>query len=363
MKQSGRLNRFIELIARIFGPVIPVLTAAGVLKGFLVLATATGVLSAEQGTYRILYALADGFFYYLPVFLAFSGAKQFGANPFTGAFVALALLYPELTEVMAEGLPLAFLGIPVISVTYSSSILPVFMAMAFLGKVEPWFEKRLPELIRSFGVPLCAGGVVYLATLLVFGPVGAVIGRFLAGAYQWAYHISPVAAGTVLAGVFQPFVICGFHWSIFPICIENIAAYGEDTLMAIISTGVYSQAGAVFAVMLRSKDVKQRTICLSAGITALFGTTEPAIFGANLPLKKPFLAACIGAAVGGGMIGFGGATAKAFAFPNFVTLPVFMGKGFGLYLAGCAASFVVAGLLTFALLGKDGASNGTALHK
>lgn len=353
MKQSGRLNRFIELIARIFGPVIPVLTAAGVLKGLLVLATATGVLSTEQGTYRILYALADGFFYYLPVFLAFSGAKEFGANPFTGAFVALALLYPELTAAMAEGLPFDFLRIPVISVTYSSSILPVFMAVAFLGKVEPWFEKRLPELVKSFGVPLCAGGVVYLATLLVFGPVGAVIGSALAGAYQWAYHISPVVAGTILSGVFQPFVICGFHWSIFPICIENIAKYGEDTLMAIISTGVYSQAGAVLAVMLWSKDAKQRTICLSAGITALFGTTEPAIFGANLPLKKPFLAACLGAAVGGGIIGLSGATAKAFAFPNLVTLPVFMGKGFGLYLAGCAASFVVAGLLTLILLGKN----------
>lgn len=353
MKQSGRFNRFIELIAGIFGPVIPALTAAGVLKGLLVLATATGILSAEQGTYRILYALADGFFYYLPVFLAFSGAKQFGANPFTGAFVALALLYPELTKIMAENLPLAFVGIPVVPVTYSCSILPVFMAMAFLGKVEPWFEKRLPELIKSFGVPLCAGIVSYLATLLVFGPVGAVIGSLLAGAYQWAYNISPVAAGTVLSGVFQPFVICGFHWSIFPICIENIATYGEDTLMAIISTGVYSQAGAVFAVMLRSKDTKQKTICLSAGITALFGTTEPAIFGANLPLKKPFLAACIGAAVGGGMIGFSGATAKAFAFPNLVTLPVFMGKGFGLYLAGCIVSFVVAGVLTFVLLRKE----------
>lgn len=352
MKQAGRVNRFIELIARIFGPVIPVLTAAGVLKGLLVLATATGVLTAEQGTYRILYALADGFFYYLPVFLGFSGAKEFGANPFTGAFVALALLYPELVSAMAGNLPLHFWGIPVISVTYSSSILPIFMAVACLGKVEPWMEKRLPELIRGFGVPLCSGVVVYLATLLVFGPLGAVIGSGLAGIYQWAYHISPVGAGTVLAGVFQPFVICGFHWSIFPICIENIAAHGEDTLMAIISTGVYSQAGAVLAVMLRSKDAGQRTLCLSAGITALFGTTEPAIFGANLPLKKPFLAACIGAAAGGGIIGVSGATAKAFAFPNLVTLPVFMGNGFGLYLIGCGVSFVVAMGLTLVLLGR-----------
>lgn len=275
---KGKLGRFIDLIARIFGPVIPVLTAAGVTKGLLALFTATGVMTTGQGAYQILYALADGFFYYLPVFLAFSGAREFGANSYTGAFVALALLYPELTARLAEEIPLTFFGIPVVSVTYSSSILPVFLAMAFLGKVEPWFEKRIPELVRGFGVPLCAGLATYLATLLVFGPLGAMIGAVLAKGYQIAYGISPVAAGTVLSGVFQPMVICGFHWSIFPICIENLAATGEDTLMAIISTGVYSQAGAVLAVMIRSRDKAKKTMCLSAGVTALFGTTEPAIF-------------------------------------------------------------------------------------
>lgn len=353
MKQSGALSRFIDLIARIFGPVIPVLTAAGVLKGLLVLALSTGILQQEQGAYQILYALSDGFFYYLAVFLAFSGAKEFGANPYTGAMVALALLYPEMTRIMTEKLPLSFLGIPVVAVTYSSSILPIFMAMACLGKVEPWVAKRMPELIKSFGVPLCAGAVVYLATLLLFGPLGALVGSVLARVYQWAYSISPVVAGTILAGVFQPFVICGFHWSVFPICVENIAVHGGDTLMAIISTGIYSQAGAAFAVLLRSKDSGQRALCLSAGVTALFGTTEPAIFGVNLPLRKPFLAACLGAAAGGGIIGFSGATAKAFVFPSLVTLPVFLGDGFGLYLAGCGISFLAAMLLTWLFLRKS----------
>lgn len=350
MKQTGRLSGFIDLIARVFGPVIPVLTAAGVMKGLLVLATATGMMNAEQSTYQILFAMADGFFYYLPVFLAFSGAKEFGANPYTGGMVALALLYPGLVELMSGGEMMSFLGIPIISVTYSSSILPVFMAMAFLGKIEPWFHRHMPELIKSFGVPMCSGILTYLITLFAFGPLGAIIGKALASAYQWVYALSPVVAGTVLAGLFQPFVICGFHWSVFPICMENIAVYGEDTLMAIISTGIYSQAGAAFAVMLRSKDAKQRALCLSSGITALFGTTEPAIFGSNLPLKIPFFSACAGAAIGGGIIGFSGATAKAFAFPNLVTIPVFLGNGFGLFVFGCVISFVIALVLTMVLL-------------
>lgn len=356
MKQSGRFSRLIDLLSRIFAPILPVLTAAGVLKGLLALAGATGVLTTEHGTYQILFALADGFFYYLPVFLAFSAAREFGANPYTGAFVALALLYPPLTEAMALKLPLTFLQIPVVPVTYYSSILPVFMAMAFLGRTEPFFKKWLPDLISSFAVPLCSGTVVFLAVLLVFGPFGSMIGSGLSEFYRFAYRLSPTIAGFILGGLGQPIVICGFHWSMFPICLDNIALYQEDTLMAIWSGGVYSQAGAVLAVMIRSKSKSRKTICLSAAITALFGTTEPALYGANIPLKKPFLLACVGAAVGGAIIGACGATAKAFAFPSVVTIPVFLGDGFTGYLLACLLAFVIAFILTLSLVRPEEAA-------
>ncbi|MEG0565671.1 MAG: PTS transporter subunit EIIC [Hungatella sp.] len=350
MKQPNILNRFIDLISRIFGPVIPSLTAAGVLKGLLALAQATGVLKTEYGTYQVLNALADGFFYYLPVFLAYSGATAFGANPYTGAAIALALLYPDLTRIFTEQVPLSFLKLPVVPVTYASSILPILLSMALLGKVEPWLKHRMPELIRVFAVPLCAGLIVFPATLLIFGPIGAVIGAMLANLYQWLYAISPMAAGVVMGAGIQPMVICGFHWSIFPICLENINRFGEDTLMPLLSVGIYAQAGAAFAVMLWAKDKKQKTTSLSAGITALFGTTEPALFGFNIPLKKPFLAALIGAGIGGGVVGFSHATAKAFVFPNIVTLPVFMGEGFGLFVLGNVLALVLAFGLTLLMM-------------
>lgn len=352
MKQSGIINRFVDLISRIFGPVIPALTAAGVLKGILALTLALGVLKTSDGTYQILNALADGFFYYLPVFLAYSGAQVFGASPYTGAMIALALLYPELTRLLQEGGVLTFLRIPVISVNYASSILPILLSMALLGKVEPWLKRRIPELISSFCVPLFAGVIVVPATLLVFGPIGAVIGQFLADGYRWVYEISPIAAGVVMGAGIQPMVICGFHWSIFPISLENITNYGFDTLMPILSAGIYSQAGAALAVMVWTKDKKMKTTCLSAAVTALFGTTEPALFGCNIPLKKPFLSAVIGAGIGGGIIGFSGATANAFAFPNLMTIPVFLGEGFGLFLLGDAAALAAAFVLTLFWLRK-----------
>lgn len=350
MKQSGVLNRLIGVISDVFSPIIPILTAAGVLKGLLSLVSVMGVLPTDSGTYEILHALADSFFYYLPVFLGFSGAKRFGANPYTGAFLALALLHPDLTARMTETSRLSFLGLPVLSVTYSSGILPVFMAVAFLGKVEGFFRKRLPELIRSFGVPLCSALVVFSVTLLVFGPIGSLVGEQLADFYQWLYAASPAAAGTFLGALAQPMVICGFHWSIFPICIENINLYGRDTLMAILAAGAYAQTGAVFAVMAKTKAANKKSICFSGGISALFGTTEPALFGANIPLKTPFLMGCLAAAVGGGVIGFGGGAATAFVFPSIVTIPVFLGEGFGFYMMGCAVSLVLGFVLTYLFL-------------
>lgn len=351
-RKSGGLNRFIDTISRVFGPVIPVLTAAGVLKGLLALFDVLGILGPEQGTYQILNALASGFFYYLPVFLGFSGAKEFGADPFTGGLIALALLFPDLTAVFTEKLPLSFLKLPVLSVTYSTSILPVFMGMAFLGKVEPFFRRWLPELVRSFGVPLCSALVVFPAILLIFGPMGAVIGQILASAYQMVYRISPGLAGTLLAGGIQPMVICGFHWSIFPISLENVNTWGSDTLMPMIAPGIFSQCGAALAVMVKSKDRNQKTACLSAGITSLFGTTEPALFGCNIPNRKPFLAACVSSAMGGFLVGISGVTAKAFAFPSVATLPVFLGHGFGLFMAGNLLALALAFLITMIWMGK-----------
>lgn len=357
-KKKGYLTRFIDLISRVFGPVIPVLTAAGVLKGLLALLGVSGILGPEQGTYQILDALASGFFYFLPVFLGFSGAKEFGADPYTGALIALALLYPDLTDIFAGELPLTFLKLPVVSVTYSTSILPIFLGMAFLGKVEPFFRRHLPELIRSFGVPLCSGLVVFPAVLLVFGPAGAVVGRILANIYQHVYEISPGLAGTLLAGGIQPMVICGFHWSIFPISLENINTYGVDTLMPMIAPGIFSQAGAAFAVMVRTKDKAGKTTCLSAGITSLFGTTEPALFGCNLPNRKPFLAACVSSGAGGFLVGVSKVTAKAFAFPGAATLPVFLGEGFGLFMAGNLLAMGLAFLITIIWMKQPVSSHG-----
>lgn len=191
--------------------------------------------------------------------------------------------------------------------------------------------------------------VVGFVTLFAFGPIGAVIGDVLAAGYEAVYSLSPVVAGLLLGAVIQPMVIFGFHWSFILIGMNNIAVGGTDTVLALMGPAVFAQAGAALAVMFKSRDRAFKSICLSATISALFGITEPAMFGVNLPRKKPMAAVCVGGGVGGAIAGFSGAQAISFAFPSLASLPVFFGDGFVLYLVSCLVGFAVALAVTMVL--------------
>ena len=207
----------------------------------------------------------------------------------------------------------------------------------------------LPDLIKGFFAPLICIVVVGLITLFVFGPIGNVIGDGLAAAYEFIYRISPIIAGGILGAIIQPMVIFGFHWSFILVAMNNISVKGSDTILALIGPAVFAQAGAALAVCIKSRDKSFRSICISAVLSACFGVTEPAMFGVNLPLKKPMIAVCAGGAAGGAIAGFSGAQAMTFAFPSLVTLPVFLGKGFGLYVVSCIVGFLTAFLLAMIL--------------
>lgn len=213
--------------------------------------------------------------------------------------------------------------------------------------MERFSDRVLPELVRSFLKPALCIVLVGLATLFVFGPLGAVAGDALAAVYETLYRASPVAAGMLLGALMQPMVIFGFHWSFVLIAMNNISVLGSDTVLAFMGPPAFAQAGAALAVCLKSRDRNFRSICISAVLSACFGITEPAMFGVNLPRKKPMIAVCAGGAIGGALAGISGASAKAFAFPGLATLPLFLGDGFGLYIVSCMAGFLVAFLLAF----------------
>ncbi|MFT4008009.1 MAG: PTS transporter subunit EIIC [Lacrimispora sp.] len=350
MKENkSMINVVIDGISGIFLPIINLLSAAGILKGILAVLTAANILSGASETYMVLQAMADSLFYFLPMILAFTAAKKFGCDPFAAVIIAGVMLYPSLTKVFEAGTNISFAGLPMKAVIYHSSVIPIILAVGLLVYVERLAYRILPDLIRGFLAPLICIVVVGLVTLFVFGPIGNVIGDGLAAAYEFIYRISPMIAGGILGAIIQPMVIFGFHWSFILVAMNNISVKGSDTILALIGPAVFAQAGAALAVCLKSRDKSFRSICLSAVLSACFGVTEPAMFGVNLPLKKPMIAVCIGGGAGGAIAGFSGAQAMAFAFPSLVTLPVFLGKGFGLYVISCFVGFLTAFLLSMTL--------------
>ena len=346
-EKKSIFTRLIDGISAIFIPIVNLLSAAGILKGVMLILATTGALSQESQTYAVLNAMSDSLFYFLPIILADSCAKHFGANRYTAMGIAGVLLYPKLVALMSANPSLSFLGIPLKSTTYSSTVIPTIAACALLAGVEKLLNKYLPEVIKGFAVPIISIFTVSLATLAAFGPLGAVISDGLAAGYNFVHSLSPVAAGLVLGATIQLMVLVGVHWSFILIAMNNIALAGEDTILALIGPAIFAQAGAGLAVLIKTKGEgaalkKFRSVAITGIVSAILGVPEPVMYGVNLPKRKPMIAVCIGGGLGGALVGLSGAKARAFAFPSLASFPVYFGDGFALFAAACGIGFVAA---------------------
>ncbi len=344
-KKTGLLNSITDTISGIFLPIINVLMAAALLKGFLMVLSNYGVVSPEAGAYTILFAAADGFFHFLPIFLAYTASHKLKADTVTSILVAAALVYPDVTKMFESGAGITFLGLPVTPVSYPSSVIPILLAIGLLHYVELPLEKYIHSTIKGFLKPMISIMIVVPVTFLVFGPVGAMIGSGLAGAYAAIYNLSPILAGVIFGLIWQPLVVFGLHWGMVPVIIEHVNTLGYDTFLPYCGAGVMGQAGAAMAVSILAKNKKLKAVALSSSITAILGVTEPVLYGISVPLKRPMVAACIAGAIGGAIVGTSGARAMAFAFPSVLTLVVYLGEGFFTFLLSMIAAFFIALLL------------------
>lgn len=348
-ENSGVLGKAVDIISSIFSPILGALAGAGLLKGLLALILSLGWIDGTSGTYLILNAASDSVFYFLPVFLAVTAARKFKANQFVSIAVAGALVYPTVIAAVSSTDPLNFLGIPVVLVNYSSSVIPIILAVWVQSYIEKWFRSFIHESVRNILVPMFALLIVIPLTFLAFGPVGSMISEGLASGYTWLYNLSPLVAGVIAGAFWQVFVIFGVHWGFVPIMLSNISVLGYDTMLPILTAAVLSQAGAVFGVFLKSKNPQLKALAGSSTLAAVFGITEPTIYGVTLKLKKPFIYACISGAIGGAIIAAGGAQANAFALPGLLALPTYFGAGFSWLVIGILVAFVLAIILVYVL--------------
>ena len=349
-KGQGRSirQRIVESISGVFLPVVNVITAASITKSVLLLLLSSGVLDEQSGLYLLFYAASDGFFYFLPFFLAATASRQWKADPFVSMLIPCAMLYPDVVAVLEAGGQLSFVTLTVPNAVYHSSVIPVLLSVGLLHFVEIPCDKLLPEAIRGFLKPIVCLIIVIPATFLLFGPIGAAIGEVLAAVFFRLYSWSAVAAGAFMGFACQPMVAVGAHWAVVPAAINSIATKGFDVIMPFFAGAVYAQGGAVLAVALMyDRGSESRRLALQASATAILGVTEPALFGFNIPLAAPFLSACAAGAVGGALIGWAGVTCKSFAFPSIVTSVAFAGQGFGTFLLSMVTCYILGFALTF----------------
>ena len=358
--QGGWLNRLVTKFAALFTPIIPAIAGSGMLKGILAIAVMIGngygIDIKPMNSYVILNAASDAVFYFMPIILAYSCAKVFKCNEFISMIIGGALCHPVLVALMGGEAAVTFLGLPVTKASYASSVIPIIIAVLFFSYVQRYLTKIIPEAVKIIMLPTLSLLIMIPATLLIFGPIGIYIGTGVNWIYYFIMGISPVLLGAFIGGSWCVLVIFGAHRAVVPIGINDVAVTGRQSLLAFAGAANFSQAGAALGVFLKTRDKNLKTVAASASITALFGITEPAIYGVTLRLKKPMICAVICGAIGGGVMGWGGSYGTAFANQGILTIPVYAEAGstpFMCYLLGIAIAFLGSAGLTWVVGFED----------
>lgn len=350
-------NRILNTVAAIFTPVVPAIAASGMLKGILAIAVMVAnnfyqVDLKPLNTYIILSAASDALFYFMPVILGYSAAKVFKTNEYIAMVIGATLCYPTIVSLMTEESAVTLFGLHVTKANYVSTVIPIILAIFMLAYVQRFLEKVIPEVLKIIMVPTLSLLLMIPATLLLFGPIGIYLGEGVNWLYYYIMNFSPILLGGFIGGIWCVLVIFGAHRGLVPIGINDVARTGRQNLLAFAGAANFSQAGAAFGVFVRTKNKDLKAVAASATVTALFGITEPAIYGANLRLKKPMIYAVASGAAGGALMGWGGSYGTAFANQGLLTIPVYAEAGtkaFICYLLGCGIAFFGAFLLTIFL--------------
>jgi len=359
--RGNLFNRFIKMISSIFTPILWALAGTGLLKAFIAAAVTFGWLDATSTTYTILNALGDALINFLPMALAITAARYFKASEFTSFAIAGALVYPTITAL--NGQPgITFFGIPVTMVSYVSSVIPIIVVVWLQGYAERFLLRVLPGSVRRFLTPMIVVLVAVPLVFLVIGPLSSLIGGGLAAGIGWVFQTVPWLGGAIMGGLWQVFVIFGLHWGLVPLFQLEYQTTGQILLLGPVFAAVLAQAAAVAGVLVRTRNTNLRSLAAPATLSGfLAGITEPAIYGVNLPLKRPFAFGVVGGAVGGAIIATGGVFSRAFVVPSGLALPALLGNGDMVMLAiGLAAAIVVPFLLVVLVGFRDPAEPAAA---
>ncbi|AZP04368.1 beta-glucoside-specific PTS transporter subunit IIABC [Jeotgalibaca ciconiae] len=346
--------KVIDVITGIFTPILPAITASGMLKAVLSLLVVFNVLSSESQSYQVINFMADSAFYFLPILLAISSANKFRTNTYLAAMVGGVLLHPAFVQMVntsnETGEAIRLFGLPITAVSYSSTVVPIILTVWFMSYVEPIADRISPKAIKFFSKPLITIAVVGTVALTILGPVGFYISDLISTGVLALESYSSWLVPTLLGALTPLLVATGTHYGIVPIGINNRMANGYDSIVypGMLASNV-AQGAAALAVGIKSKNAKIKQLASSAGLTALFGITEPALYGVNLRYKTPLYAAMIGGGVSGLFMGIVGVRNFSGGSPGLLTLPSYIGDDTLRHLTMASIGAAIAIVVTFVI--------------
>ncbi|MCD5003085.1 PTS glucose transporter subunit IIA [Enterococcus saccharolyticus] len=321
---KGIFSSILSVISETMTSIIEVLLAAGILAGVLAILTLSGILSEESSTYMILDTLRGAVFYFLPVFIGAAAAKRLNVNQYFGIALAVSLLSASINGV--EGL--SFLGLPIQTIEYSNTFIPILLGVWFLSLVLKGLERIVPKGLQYFLNPMIALVITLPVTLLLFGPIGMWIGAGLDGFFTFLMNTIGNWIVVALYAAVQPFlVVLGAANFTYPLVLNFLATLGYDPIFSVASTiSDIAVCGAMFGYFLRAKEKKQKQTFGSVSFSALMGITEPAVFGVFVKYRRPFLAVIIGGGLGGLIAGLAGVRAMALVW-GLTSIPTYLAGG------------------------------------
>lgn len=338
----------LDFLVGIFQPLVPAIAGAGILKAVLTVLTTFGILTTDATIYKVFYYVADAALYYLPILVAVTTATKLNVNRLIAVSIVGAMIYPNTAALLATEGGAIFFGLKLQNVGYTGQVFPAILTVAFMAVIERFFNKISPKAIRVFFVPLMCFAITFPVAMLILGPLGYNIGALLTTVILALYNSLGWLAVALVAAILPFMISLGMHKALVPYAVASISDPGFDMLYLPASLAHnISEGGACLAVALKTKDDNLRSTAISAGVSGLFGITEPALYGVTLQHKKVMMSVCASSFIGGLFIGLMKIKAFAAVGPGIASMPMYIDANNGMNFVYAVIGFVISVVLSF----------------
>ena len=344
----------LDFIVGVFQPLVPAIAGAGILKALLTVLTTAGILTSSDVIYQVFYHVADAALYYLPVMVAVTTATKLNINKLVAVAIAAAMIFPNTMSMLAMEGGAKFFGITLQNINYTGQVFPAILSVMFMAVIEKNFTKVCPKPIRVFAVPMVCFGITFPIALLILGPLGYNIGQLLTTVILTLHNTLGWLAVGLTAAILPFMIATGMHKAMVPYAVAAVANPGYEMLYLPASLAHnIAEGGACLAVAVKTKDEELRSAAISSGISALFGITEPALYGVTIQRKKVLAGVCCGSLVAGLFLGITAVKGFVAMGPGIAGMPMFLDPDNSMNLiwavAGLAIAVIVSFLATFVL--------------